>query len=210
MQQATSELLILSSIGLAHIAAVVSPGPSFLLTARTAVARSRSDGIKVAFGLGIGAALWAAAALFGLNALFHALPTLFIIMKIAGALFLIWIAWQIFRYAGDPLTFEGEAASGNPFWRGFLVQIGNPKVMVFFGSIFIAMLPENPPLWMLFALLALVAFNEVLWYCIVAMFFGAGPVRAVYLKAKAWIDRITGLFLGAVGVRLLWGAFARP
>ena len=40
----------------------------------------------------------------------------------------------------------------------------------------------------------------------VALFFGSGPVRSFYLKAKVWIDRVTGLFLGALGLRLLWSA----
>ncbi len=209
MQLATPEVLTILAIGAAQMVAVISPGPSFLVTARTAVVRSRSDGVKVAAGLAAGTVIWAGAALFGLNALFHALPILFVAMKIAGALFLIWIAFQIFVHAKVPLQLEGAAAEGNPFWRGFWVQIGNPKVMVFFGSIFIAMLPESPPLWMLSALLGVVVFNEFWWYSVVALFFGAGPVRGFYLKAKCWIDRVTALFLGALGLRLLWGAFEK-
>jgi threonine/homoserine/homoserine lactone efflux protein len=204
MPLATPELLTLLSIAAVHLLAVISPGPSFLITARTAVARSRLDGVKVALGLGAGAVIWAAAALFGLNVLFHAVPLLFMGMKVLGAAFLLWIAWQIFRHASEPLALEGEAAKGNPFWRGFLVQIGNPKVVVFFGSVFVAMLPANPPLWMLLALLVIVLLNEVWWYCVVALFFGAGPVKRLYIRAKAWIDRVTGLFLGALGLRLLW------
>jgi threonine/homoserine/homoserine lactone efflux protein len=77
---------------------------------------------------------------------------------------------------------------------------------VFFGSIFVAMLPSDVPLWMIIALIAIVTFNEIWWYTIVALFFGAGPVRRFYIRAKAWIDRVTGLFLGVLGLRLLWGA----
>lgn len=209
MQLATPEILTILAIGAAQMVAVVSPGPSFLITARTAVAKSRRDGVKVAAGLAAGTVIWAGAALFGLNALFHAVPVLFTAMKLVGALFLLWIAYQIFVHAKVPLQFENVAAEGNPFWRGFWVQISNPKVMVFFGSIFIAMLPATPPLWMLFALLAVVVFNEFWWYTVVALFFGAGPVRIFYLKAKSWIDRLTGLFLGALGLRLLWGAFEK-
>jgi threonine/homoserine/homoserine lactone efflux protein len=209
MQFLTPELLTILAIGGAQMVAVVSPGPSFLITARTAVVRTRGDGVKVAAGLAAGTVIWAGAALFGLNALFHAVPVLFIAMKLAGALFLLWIAYQIFVHAKVPLQFEGAAAEGSPFWRGFWVQISNPKVMVFFGSIFIAMLPQNPPLWLMFALLAVVVFNEFWWYSVVALFFGAGPVRRFYLKAKRWIDRVTGLFLGALGLRLLWGAFEK-
>ena len=208
---ATSDLFTLLSIGAIQLMAVISPGPSFLITARTAVAQSRGDGIKVALGLGAGTVIWSAAALLGLNAVFHAVPVLFMGMKIAGALFLLYIAWMIFAHAAEPLKIEGGGeVAGNPFVKGFLTQIANPKVAVFFGSIFIAMLPAQVPLWMTVALILIVSFNEVWWYSAVALFFGAGPVRAFYLRAKAWIDRITGLFLGALGLRLLWSAFDRP
>lgn len=206
MPLTTSDLLTLLTIGFVQLLAVISPGPSFLITARTAVARSRLDGFKVALGLAAGTVIWASAALLGLNAVFHAVPLLFMAMKIAGALFLLWIAFQIFRHASAPIRMEGTDASGNPFMKGFLTQIANPKVAVFFGSIFIAMLPSSVPLWMTVALIALVSFNELWWYTVVALFFGAGPVRRFYLRAKAWIDRITGLFLGALGLRLLWAA----
>jgi threonine/homoserine/homoserine lactone efflux protein len=206
MPLATSDLLLLLSIGFVQLLAVISPGPSFLITARTAVARSRYDGFKVALGLTAGTVVWSSAALLGLNAVFHAMPMVFMAMKVAGALFLLWIAWQIFVHAREPIAMDGADATGNPFMRGFLTQLANPKVVVFFGSIFIAMLPASIPLWMTLALIAIVSFNELWWYTVVALFFGAGPVRSFYLRAKAWIDRITGLFLGALGLRLLWAA----
>ncbi len=208
MQSATSSLLTLLSIGLVQLLAVISPGPSFLITARTAVAQSRTDGVKVALGLGAGTILWAAAALLGLNVLFRALPPLFIAMKVLGALFLLWIAFQIFRHAADPIALDGpkREAVADPFMKGFLTQISNPKVAVFFGSIFIAMLPADVPFWMTLALVAIVTFNEVWWYSVVALFFGSGRVRKFYIGAKKWIDRVTGLFLGGLGLRLLWAA----
>jgi threonine/homoserine/homoserine lactone efflux protein len=208
MPLAMSEISTLISIGIVQILAVISPGPSFLITARTAVARSRFDGVKVALGLGAGTLVWVTATLLGLNVAFRAVPVLFLGMKVVGALFLVWIAWQIFRHASDPIVMDapdGEAVA-NPFMRGFLTQISNPKVAVFFGSIFVAMLPSDVPVWMTLALIAIVTFNEIWWYSVVALFFGAGPVRRFYIRAKAWIDRVTGLFLGALGLRLLWGA----
>ena len=206
MSISSNDFFTLASIGFVQLLAVISPGPSFLITARTAVARSRRDGVKVALGLGTGTIVWAGAALFGLNALFHAMPALFMAMKIAGALFLLWIAYQIFVHARVPLELGNLEEGGSPYTKGILVQLGNPKVAVFFGSIFFAMLPANPPLWLLIALLVIFTFNEVWWYSVVALFFGAGPVRAFYLRAKTWIDRITGVFLGTLAARLLWNA----
>jgi threonine/homoserine/homoserine lactone efflux protein len=204
----TSEFLTLATIGGLQLLAVISPGPSFLITARTAVASSRLDGVKVALGLGAGTVIWATAALLGLKAVFQAVPILFMAMKIGGALFLLWIAFQIFRHAAIPLDLGKSTVENrrSPFMQGFFCQIANPKVAVFFGSIFIALLPAQIPVWMVVALIAMVSLNEVWWYSAVSLFFSVGPVRSFYLKAKAWIDRVTGLFLGALGLKLLWGA----
>jgi threonine/homoserine/homoserine lactone efflux protein len=207
--QSDSEHRNLGTIGFVHLLAVMSPGPSFLITARTAVARSRTDGIKVALGLGAGTIVWAGAALLGLHFLFQRLPLLFIGAKIAGALFLLWIAFQIFRHAADPVDLDkgtNNEDSHNPLLRGFLTQISNPKVVVFFGSIFVAVLPSDVPGWMIGALIAIVTMNEIVWYSLVSMFFGSSTVRRFYLMVKGWMDRATAAFLGVLGLRLLWQA----
>ena len=120
MNVLSPDLLTLLTIGLAQLIAVISPGPSFLITAQTAVARSRLDGVKVALGLGAGTVVWGTAAVFGLNAFFHAFPTLFIVMRIAGIAFLLWIALQIYRHAAEPLQLEGGVPrailSSKAFW----------------------------------------------------------------------------------------------
>src|SRR6476620_6666145 len=187
-----ASLITLATIGFVQLLAVISPGPSFIVTAKTAVARSRLDGIKIAFGLSAGTLVWSTAALLGLNVIFRLHHWLFVGMKIAGALFLLWIAIQIFRHATAPVELtagNGQAATGNAFLRGFLTQLSNPKVAVFFGSIFVAMLPQDVPGWMALALIAIVTTNELVWYVLVALCFGSGPVQRFYLGAKAWIDR---------------------
>jgi threonine/homoserine/homoserine lactone efflux protein len=205
----TASLLTLVTIGLVQLLAVISPGPSFLITAQTAVARSRLDGVRIAFGLGAGTLVWSTAAVLGLNVLFRLYHWLFVGMKIAGALFLLWIAIQIFRHAKSPIDMSGsngEAAKRNPFLRGFLTQISNPKVAVFFGSIFVAILPKDVPGWMMAALVVIFTINEISWYTLVSLCFGSAPVRRSYLGAKKWIDRVTGIFLGGLSLRILWQA----
>jgi threonine/homoserine/homoserine lactone efflux protein len=205
----TASLFALTTIGLVQLLAVISPGPSFLITARTAVARSRLDGVKIAFGLGAGTLVWSTAAVLGLNVLFRLYHWLFIGMKIAGALFLLWIAIQIFRHSKSPIDMSGsngEAARRNPLLRGFLTQISNPKVAVFFGSIFVAILPKEVPGWMMIALVVIFTINEISWYTLVSLCFGSAPVRRAYIGAKTWIDRVTGLFLGGLSLRILWQA----
>ena len=200
---------VLLTIGFLQLLAVISPGPSFLITARAAVANSRWQGVQVALGVGAGTVIWASAAVLGLHVLFEKFPALFFVMKLSGALFLLWIAFQIFRHAAEPLAIgkAGVEAGRSPFWQGFFTQISNPKVVVFFSSIFIALLPHDVPLWMSLSLIAIVSFNEVWWYSAVSAFFGTPAVRRFYMAAKSWIDRVTGLFLGGLGLKLLWGAW---
>ena len=201
-------LELLLPIALVQTLAVISPGPSFLITVRTAAARSATDGLKVAVGLGAGAITWAAAALLGLSIVFQQLPWLYFAMKFGGALYLLWLAFQMLRHAAEPLKLDGtvEASDGNHVLRGYLTQISNPKVVVFFASIMLSMLPSEVPASTSVALLIMVGCIDFSWYALVALFFGSSPVRAFYLRAKAWIDRAIGVCLGALGLRLLWMA----
>jgi RhtB (resistance to homoserine/threonine) family protein len=204
-----ANVLTLATIGLVHFLAAMSPGPSFLATAQTAAARSRAEGIKVALGLGAGTTVWSAAAILGLNFLFSRVHWLFMGMKVGGALFLLWTACRIFRHAADPFEMREGAnieKGHSALVRGFLIHISNPKVVVFFGSIFVAMLPSEVPAWMTVVLIAILTMNEIVWYSLVSLFFGSSPVRRLYLITKRWLDRATGAFLGLLGLRLLWQA----
>ena len=199
-----ANLMSLLSIAVVQLIAAISPGPSFLVTAQTAAARSRSDGIRIALGLGIGSVLWAMAAMLGLQVLFHTLPPLFVAAKILGALFILWVAFQIFRHAEEPLIIERVSDDRrSSFLKGFLTQVSNPKVAVFFGSIFVSMLPSGAPIWVTGTLFVSVFLVEFLWYSAVASFFGSARVRVLYVRAKTWVDRVTGVFLAALGLKLL-------
>jgi len=206
-----SPLLILATIAFAHILAAMSPGPSFVLVVRNAVAVSRADALASAVGMGAGATFYAAAALLGLKTLLDQLPALFLAFKIAGALFLIWIAIQIFRHARDPLpSVETDSSGVRGLWSSFLfalwTQLSNPKCILFFASIFIALLPPQMPTWMTVAIVIIVFVQETAWYCLVALGFSLPKPRAFYARAKTIVDRAVGGFIGAIGVKLLWDA----
>jgi threonine/homoserine/homoserine lactone efflux protein len=208
-----SPLLLLATIAFAHLLAAMSPGPSFVVVVRNAVAVSRADAVASAFGMGVGATLYAAAALFGLKTVLDQLPALFLAFKIAGALFLLWIAVQIFRHAREPLP-SVEANAGTlhaaSLWRSFLfalwTQLSNPKCILFFASIFIAMLPPNVPDWMRAAIIAIVFVQETAWYCLVALGFSLPRPRTFYARWKTAVDRAVGTAIGAIGMKLLWDA----
>lgn len=199
---------VVALLGLAfvHLMAVASPGPSFVLVAQTAVGSGRRAGLLAAFAMMLGAVAWATVALYGLQVLFARFDWLYLAMRIGGGLYLLYLAAMLWRHASEPLP-EGFADGGRTsamrgFARALLLQVGNPKVMVFFGSIFLALLPAHPPGWMQGATLAIVALNEFTWFALIALLFSGGPARTLYRRAKVWLDRIMGGALALLGLRL--------
>lgn len=204
-------LVALLGLAVVHLLAVASPGPSTLLVVQTAAVSGRRGGLVAAFAMMLGAFAWAMAALWGLQALFAKFAWLYVFFRVAGGLYLIYLAVMLWRHARDPLPdpnagFVVRGTGRQIFVRALLLQLGNPKIMVFFGSIFLSVLPQDMPGWMEGAVLALVAFNEFTWFALLALLFSGGAARAFYRRAKFWLDRIMGGALALLGLRLALSA----
>jgi threonine/homoserine/homoserine lactone efflux protein len=202
---------ILALLGLAvvHLLAVASPGPSTVLVVQTAAVAGRRGGLIAALAMMLGALAWAAAALYGLQALFAQFAWLYRVFQIAGGLFLIYLAVMIWRHARDPLPEIAtvmRGSDGEIFIRALLLQLSNPKIMVFFGSIFLSILPPDMPGWVQLVVLAIVAFDEFTWFALLALMFSGASARAFYRRAKFWLDRFMGGALALLGLRLALSA----
>ena len=201
--------MLLAVVGIlgALVVGIVSPGPSFVLVARVAVALSRRDGLAAAVGMGLGGVIFAALALVGLIAVLAQVSWLYLGLKLAGGLYLLYLAVQIWRGATAPIV-VGDGGAWmrgwqRSFWLGLATQLSNPKAAVVYASVFAALLPPDPPAAMFVILLPLIFVMETAWYAAVAAVFSAGRPRAAYLRAKAWIDRVAGAVMAALGVRLI-------
>ncbi|MBN3809108.1 LysE family translocator [Paraburkholderia sp. Ac-20347] len=201
------------SILAALLLGAMSPGPSFVMVARNAIGLSRRDGMATALGMGIGAICFAGIALAGLYTLLATVAWLYAGLKIAGGLYLLYIAVRIWRGAGQPITMNRDIAGGTrpgkSFWMGLTTQLSNPKTAVAYGSIFVALLPQHPPLWCYFALPPLVFAIETGWYTVVAICFSSQRPRDLYLRAKGGIDRLAAGAIAALGLRLILSAGRR-
>jgi threonine/homoserine/homoserine lactone efflux protein len=200
-------VLALAGLAVVHLLAVASPGPSTMLMIQTAAVAGRRSGLVAAVAMMGGAMVWAIAALFGLHVLFARFEWIYLAFRIVGAMYLLYLAVTLWRHARDPLpdvVAEGAAALSG--WQGFLrallLQLSNPKLIVFYGSIFLSLLPHNLPSWMDGIVLAIVAFNEFTWFALLALLFSGRPARAFYRRAKFWLDRFMGGALALLGLRL--------
>jgi threonine/homoserine/homoserine lactone efflux protein len=192
----------------------MSPGPSFVLVSRIAVSRSRGAGLAAALGMGAGGVTFATLALFGLNALLMQVEWLYLTLKIAGGLYLIYLGIRIWRGAAQEMAVDASAApasmgAGRNFWFGLATQLSNPKTAIVYGSIFAALLPALPATWLVIAIPPAVFAIEAGWYSVVAMAFSSPRPRALYLRFKVWIDRAAGAVMGALGVRLVTESLPR-
>ncbi len=196
----------LAGLAAVHLLAVASPGPSTVLVIQTAAVSGRRAGLLAAFAMMLGAFVWAAAALYGLQILFARFDWLHVAFRVGGAMYLLYLAFMLLRHAGAPLPEADPSAVRAGAWQGFLkallLQLSNPKVMVFMGSIFVSLLPAQPPAWMDATVLAIVAANEFTWFALLALLFSGETARAFYRRTKLWLDRFMGGALALLGLKL--------
>lgn len=201
------------SIAAAISVGAMSPGPSFVMVLRISIAVSRRAGFAAALGMGVGGMTFGALALFGLQALIAQVAWLYLVLKVAGGLYLVYLASRIWRGADRPMQLPGEPSAAEKgaakaFWQALATQLSNPKTAIVYGSIFAALLPANPSPWTFAVLLPMLFAIEAGWYTIVAYTFSAAKPRSIYLRAKGLIDRAAGAIIGLLGVKLIYNAVA--
>lgn len=193
--------------------AVITPGPDFVATSRYAIARSRRDGVLVGLGVACGIAIWVTLSLAGLGFVMARASGPLAILRLLGALYLIWLGAQALWSAARPkraaesgsqaLAPTGREGNALPSWViGFLTNIGNPKALAFFTSIFALLLPARPPLWLDVSILMGMVSISAGWFSLVALLFSLAPVARAYRRAQRWIDALTGGIFVALGLRL--------
>lgn len=201
------EYSFLLAIATVFILGTMSPGPSFILIAKTAVSKSRKEGFGVAIGLGMGAVVFSLLAIFGLYAILETVPFLYGALKIVGGMYLVYLAYKMWKYSATPLdTHMSLEQKPKSFVKailfGFATQMSNPKTAIIIGSIFAALLPQEiPPFGTLFV--CLIAFIiDVSWYSCVVGLLSTQKAQKIYLRTKKYIDRVAGSVLGALGLKL--------
>lgn len=114
------------------------PGPDVVCILTNSVSRGTAAGVKVCLGIACGALAHVAAASLGLTAFLAAVPTAFLAVTAVGAVYLVWLGWQMLR---DPVAVGVQPRASrwsSPFAQGALSNLLNPKVAIFF----LAILPQ--------------------------------------------------------------------
>lgn len=199
------------TIAIVQIIALMTPGPDFFFVSQTAVSRSRHEAMAGVAGITLGVAMWAALALLGLQLLLHRLIWLEHLIAIAGGLYLCWMGFKMLRgalskpvqtQAADPVqVFVGA-------WRsmrnGLFTNLANPKVVIYFGSIFSAFVGTGVSSSARWGLWAMVVAETFLWFSFVAGCFALPVMRRGYLRISRWIDGCAGAVFMLFGLHLIF------
>lgn len=193
----------------AHLLAVMSPGPDFVMITTRTLQSGKKAWFLVALGLWIGILGHSIFALFGLTYIIEQSIVVFTIIKIIGSLYLLWMAWHLLqskRVQADEIASEKKEFFS--VWQniktGFLTNILNPKASLFFLAVFSQVVSPETSFFIKSLYASEMVMMTILWFSIVAWTVDKKTVRSIYLRIKHWIDRSMGVVLAALGLRLLF------
>jgi threonine/homoserine/homoserine lactone efflux protein len=193
------------------VAVIVTPGQDTALTIRNTLFGGRRGGVATAFGVATGQFVWTVAASVGVTALLVASEPIFLAVRLVGAAYLVylgatslWAAWR--GLSPDPVVATGGGPALAPrraFRQGFLSNLGNPKMVVFFSSLLPQFVPATGPtfapmlgLGLVFCTMTLVWLSAYAW----AVARAGNVLRRPRIRRT--IDAVTGTVLVAFGVRV--------
>jgi threonine/homoserine/homoserine lactone efflux protein len=210
------------TIVVAHALAVVSPGPDFALVLRQSLAHGRRAAIWSSVGIGSGLSFHIGYCILGLGYFLKNTPAALATVQYLGAAYLAWVGVQALRTkavnsdidvgrglspaSSDPVGPKARPTgpSDRAAWTtGFVVNVLNPKVALFFVSLFALAVGANTPklvqvgygLWMTVATMA--------WFSFVSVVFTREEIRRRFLHYGHWIDRALGVVFIAFAVSLV-------
>lgn len=194
----------LLAIAVLHWAVLLIPGFNFVLIGQLAAGGSRAAALSAVAGMTSATLVWGTLAVTGVGIIFTAHPMLRYAAQMAGGLYLLHLAiklWRSGRPASDAVT--PVLGSSAAFRAGFLTSALNPKIALFYGSVFATALPASPS-FLLAALAVLLVFaNSVIWHGSLALLLSRPAVQKAYLRHVLALNRISGVLVGAYGAKLM-------
>lgn len=186
-----------------------TPGPENLMVLSIGISGGRQSGMAFGLGCAVGCLIHTVLAVVGVSALLAASPTAFMLLKWTGGSYLLWLGIQALRKAGTGQMPSGTASTKTPralFVQGFIANVINPKVVLFFLSFLPQFVVESQGQveWQLAVLGLLFALQAAILFVLLSYFSGAiGAWLNRRPAAGRWLDRAAGTLFVALGARMI-------
>lgn len=149
---------------------------------------------------------WATLAVMGIGVVFSTQPMLRQGAQIVGGLYLLYLAFNLWRSGTSAASVpQGTLSNAAAFRVGFMTSALNPKIALFYGSVFATSLPQSPSWVHVLSAVAVVYFNSIVWHTSLALAFSQKSVQRAYLRNFARLTKVSGAVVGAFGLRLIVG-----
>lgn len=190
----------------ASVALTIAPGPDNLFVITQGITHGRKPAIVTALGMCSGISVHTTAAAFGISAVFYSSVIAFDAVKYAGAAYLLYLAYRTLK---DRSAIRLSAADHRPamalFKRGFIMNVLNPKVAMFFLAFLPQFVSPNTRYFALQMLLLGFVFmvQAVIIFCLIGYFSGSIGKRVLgQPRIARYFDYLTAGVLGSLGIRL--------
>ncbi|MFD3540144.1 LysE family translocator [Streptomyces sp. NPDC058662] len=197
------------AVAVITLLAVISPGADFAMVVRNSYLYGRPTGLCAAAGVAAGVLVHVSYTMFGVGLLIASSTTLFTVIKLAGAAYLVWIGVRTFRARADlvvDLESKRRLTGAAAMRSGFLTNVLNPKTTLFVVSTFTQVVNPGTPLWQQAGYGLFMSAAHLVWFGAVALFFSTPRLRERMLRAQKTLNRAIGSVLVGLGVGL---GFAR-
>ena len=191
------------------LVSIMSPGPNILAIMGTSMGVGRPSGLALAMGVATGSMIWATPTALGLTAVIASYAILLTAIKIAGGLFLLWLAYKAFRSAASAHDIdatvsndEGRGLMGY-FLKGLTVQMTNPKAALAWIAIVSLGMQAGAPLWVAFVIVVGTTVLSVICHVLYALVFSTPPMVRIYAKGRRWVQGTLGFLFTFAGLKLL-------
>ena len=196
---------IKSLIGMSFVCAMgaISPGPSLAVVLRNTISGGRTQGVMTGIGHGIGLGIYAFIAVMGLSSLLLANKQIFNLLQWAGALVLIWPAFNMFTYNQSDSSKEHEGSGRRGFLEGFMIAFLNPKILVFMVAVFSQFINPDITNSGRFIMAIMAGVIDTTWYVLVAAVLAGTPIVDKLRVNAVIIDRSIGMVLLMLAILLI-------
>ncbi|AUI66186.1 MULTISPECIES: LysE family transporter [Glaesserella] len=192
-----------------QLVGLISPGPDFFYVSRKAMADTRRNAILGAIGISIGVGFWALLTLFGLAFLNKTLPSFQFILMICGGSYLTYNGIQMVQITQNAQIQGGKTTTDNTSaWKeivkGLMINLSNPKIVVFFSSVLAGYVANLSALSDLLAVLAILVGSAIVYFWLVALLFSRPAIRNFYAKYNRYLDNFAGAVFILFGGKLVY------
>ncbi|MFW1815025.1 LysE family transporter [Acinetobacter guillouiae] len=183
-----------------HFVAQLSPGPDVLLVAKSSASTTRANTVKIILGISAGVVVWVTLTLLGFTVLLEQWPWIQQVLMLIGGLFLAKMGYAMLKGGIATLkqntNLDGviEQPPKNYFLLGLYTNLANPKIVIYFSSVFSLALSSTAGANLKPQLAVIIPIQTFLVFSLLMMIMSIPKIKRVYQKSGSYIDIVSGSF----------------